>query len=118
MRGSITAVGLTLIATQATATSCTTSEGGRGPDVVPEVTQAETELADVEGAEAVEVSLVHLSNTDAIRKWALCMAADVLPTLSPRSLKKKCQNLKLSLFLIGFCVIYTDFSCRMWGMWR
>ena len=58
LRGSITVVGLTLIATQATATSCTTSEGGRGPDVVPEVTQAETELADVEGAEAVEVSLV------------------------------------------------------------
>ena len=61
LRGFITVVGLTLIATQATATSCTTSEGGRGPDVVPEVTQAETELADVEGAEAVEVSLVHLS---------------------------------------------------------
>ena len=58
LRGSITVVGLTLIATQATATSCTTSEGGRGPDVVPEVTQAETELADVEGAVAVEVSLV------------------------------------------------------------
>ena len=58
LRGFITVVGLTLIATQATATSCTTSEGVRGPDVVPEVTQAETELADVEGAVAVEVSLV------------------------------------------------------------
>ena len=58
LRGFITVVGLTLIATQVTATSCTTSEGGRGPDVVPEVTQAETELADVEGAVAVEVSLV------------------------------------------------------------
>ena len=53
-----------------------------GPDVVPEVTQAETELADVEGAEAVEVSLLHLSNSDAIGKWALYIDADVLPTFS------------------------------------